>query len=236
MWDSLLYDDGKPSTVLEFKTTKRAEDWESDVPEYYAMQAALYAYLLGVDEVVMVCSFLAEKDYATPENYVPSSDNTIVRPFKVSERYPNFDKQIREGVEWWRTYVETGISPDFDEKKDAEILKVLRKNNVNPDTDVNTLIAEGETLQAKIDGVYGTVAEDEKRLKQIKDQINSVGIANFREGDKKVAFDGAAYEWTVSKSESTEIDKAALEADGLLEKYSKAKVTYTLKNNKKEGN
>ena len=45
MWDYLLVDkEGKPQTVLEMKTTKRSEDWVEDVPEYYALQAALYAY------------------------------------------------------------------------------------------------------------------------------------------------------------------------------------------------
>lgn len=35
MWDYLLYDkDGKPSTVLEMKTSKRVEDWAEDIPEY----------------------------------------------------------------------------------------------------------------------------------------------------------------------------------------------------------
>lgn len=46
MWDYLSQgEDGKVDAVLEMKTTKRAEDWENDVPEYYALQAALYAYL-----------------------------------------------------------------------------------------------------------------------------------------------------------------------------------------------
>lgn len=50
MWDYLLHGkDGKPVTVLEMKTSKRVEDWAEDIPEYYALQAALYAFLLGVD-------------------------------------------------------------------------------------------------------------------------------------------------------------------------------------------
>ena len=52
MWDYLSKDEnGKTEAVLEMKTTKRAEDWQNDIPEYYALQAALYAYLLGVDDV-----------------------------------------------------------------------------------------------------------------------------------------------------------------------------------------
>ena len=70
MWDYLLYDkNGKPTTVLEMKTSKRVEDWADDIPEYYALQAALYAYLLGVNDVIMVASFLDDKDYDDPSVY-----------------------------------------------------------------------------------------------------------------------------------------------------------------------
>jgi hypothetical protein len=122
MWDSLLMDDeGNPEAVIEFKTTKRSEDWAGDVPEYYALQAALYAYLLGVDDVIMVASFLEAGDYEKPENFIPSATNTITVDFKVSERYPDFDMMIEKASAWWKEHIETGISPDFDEKKDAEI-------------------------------------------------------------------------------------------------------------------
>lgn len=79
MWDYLMKgEDGKTiEAVLEMKTTKRAEDWQNDVPEYYALQAALYAYLYGVDDVIMVASFLDEKDYKDPAAYQPTASNTI---------------------------------------------------------------------------------------------------------------------------------------------------------------
>ena len=45
MWDYLGVDEnGVVDTVLEMKTTQRIEDWQNDAPEYYALQAALYAY------------------------------------------------------------------------------------------------------------------------------------------------------------------------------------------------
>ena len=96
MWDYLGVDDetGKVDTVLEMKTTKRIEDWQNDIPEYYALQAALYAYLLGVDNVIMVASFLEEKDYNDPKKYKPSIKNTITKEFKVSERYPDFAEKV----------------------------------------------------------------------------------------------------------------------------------------------
>lgn len=226
MWDSLLYEDDKPDTVLEFKTTKRSEDWANDVPEYYAVQAALYAYLLGVDDVIMIASFLADKDYKAPEKYKPTAENTITVEFKVSERYPNFPQMIEKATKWWNDHVVTGISPDFDEKKDAEILAELRTNNLSPDTNIEELMKEAETLEAEIAEVTASVADKEKRLKNIKDQLKEYAMGQFREGDTKVQLKGARLIWTLGKTESSDIDKDALKKDGLLEKYSKPKITY----------
>lgn len=232
MWDYLLYDEsGKPTTVLEMKTTKRSEDWENDIPEYYALQAALYAYLLGVDSVMMVASFLEDKDYKAPEAFVPSSKNTIVIPFKVSERYPDFDKLVKKAEKWWKSCVEGGVSPTFDEKKDADILKVLRTNTLNPETDIESVMEEAEALQEEIERVSATVADKEKRLKTLKDIIKEQAMKSFRDGDKSVALKSKRYVWAVSRTERKDIDKDALKADGLLDKYStKSVVTDRLTN------
>ena len=229
MWDSLLVDaKDKPEAVLEFKTTKRAEDWANDVPEYYALQAALYAYLLGVDDVIMVASFLEPKDYEHPENFVPSASNTITVEFKVSERYPDFNIRVNSALYWWETHVVTGISPDYDEKKDADILKALRTNNLSPDTNIDALIAEAESLKTELEAVYASVADKEKRLKAVTDQIKQSLVEAFRPHDIAVEHKGGQYIWSVSKNVSSEINKAAIEADGLLEKYSKEKVTFRI--------
>ena len=228
MWDYLLCDEsGKPTTVLEMKTTRRVEDWADDVPEYYALQAALYAYLLGVDDVIMVASFLEPKDYEHPENFTPSASNTITVEFKVSERYPDFHRMVAQAVAWWNTHVVTGISPDFDEKKDAEILKALRTNEVS-DTTIDTLIAEAEKLKTELEAVYASVADKEKQLKAVTEQIKKHLTGAFRPNDVAVEHKGGSYLWSVTKHESTEIDKAALEADGLLDKYSRKKETFRI--------
>lgn len=228
MWDYLLYDEnGNPSAVLEMKTTKRSEDWANDVPEYYALQAALYAYLLGVDDVIMVASFLDTKDYEHPENFIPSASNTITVEFKVSERYPNFDRMVAQTQAWWDEYVVTGISPDYDEKKDADILKALRTNEVT-DTNIDALITEAEALKVKLEAVYASVAEDEKQLKAITDQIKKCLTGAFRPNDIAVERKGGQYVWSVTRHESDDIDKVALKADGLLEKYSRKKETFRI--------
>ena len=229
MWDYLLYgEDGKPTTVLEMKTTKRSEDWENDIPEYYALQAALYAYLLGVDDVIMVASFLSDKDYKDPSQFIPSVKNTITVPFKVSERYPEFKKLVKKAEKWWKDHVETGISPAFDEKADAEILKELRTNTLNPESDIEALLREGEELKAEIDRLSAPIEPLEKRLKVVTDIIKQHALAQFRDGDKKVSIRGEKYEWNVSRSETSEIDKDGLKADGLLAKYTRAKVSYRI--------
>ena len=228
LWDYLLYEDGKPTTVLEMKTTKRSEDWANGVPEYYALQAALYAYLLGVDDVIMVCSFLEAKDYEHPENFVPSASNTIALDFKVSERYPDFSEKIAWVTNWWNAHVTTGVSPEFDEKKDAEILKALRTNNLTPDTDMDALIAEAETLKAEVDKATAALADKEKRLKEIGEIIKEHAVSQFRDGDKKVEVKGKTYTWTIARSETTTIDKDAMKADGVLDKYQKKSTQFRM--------
>lgn len=230
MWDYLLYGkDGKPTTVLEMKTSKRVEDWKDDIPEYYALQAALYAYLLGVDEVIMVASFLEPKDYDNPEKFVCSCENTITRPFKVSERYPDFEKKyVKPALKWWKDYVESGISPAFDERKDAEILKALRTNNLSPETDMAALVKEAEDLKVKLDAHAAEVSEDEKRYKVLTDMIKKAAIAQFRDGDKKVSIAGSVYNWEVSRTSTSKIDKDAMKADGILAKYTTTEDSYRI--------
>jgi predicted phage-related endonuclease len=222
MWDYLAKDEnGKVDTVLEMKTTKRAEDWQNDVPEYYALQAALYAHLLGVDNVVMVASFLEDKDYEDPSKFVPNVKNTITVEFKVSERYPDFASKVDFVEKWWKEHVESGISPVYDEKKDAEILKALRTHNLTPTTDIDALIKEAESLKSDIDKTLATIAESEKRLKELNEMLKEHALTQFRDGDKKVELKGTTYTWAISRSETATIDKEALKTDGLLDKYLK---------------
>ena len=241
MWDALIIgDDNRPEYVVEIKTVQvdgrsgnLEERWkDGEAPHYQALQASLYAYLLGVDKVLMVAVALEDKkgDYENPEQVVPSftNNNVYIDEFTISERYPNFDLYIEQATNWWNEYVLTGMSPAFDEKKDAEILKALRTNSINPDSDITSLVAEAETLKAEIEQVTSTFAEKEKRLKIVQDQIKAYAQEQFREGDTKVSIKGSTIEFVLSKTNSTEIDKNSLKADGLLEKYSIPKTTYRL--------
>ena len=240
MWDALIKDEnGNTEYVVEIKTVQvdgrsgSLEDrWkDGEAPHYQALQASLYAHLLGVDKVLMVAVALEDKkgDYEHPEQVTPSyaNGNVYIDEFKVSERYPNFDMYIEKATAWWNAFVLTGTSPEYDEKKDTEILKALRTNNVDV-TDLSYLFRRAETLKAEIEEVTSTITAKEKELKTILEEIKKVALVQFREGDTKVSMRGDRYEWVLSKSESTEIDKQSLEADGLLEKYTKSKTNYRL--------
>ena len=226
MWDALGDD-----FVVEIKTTKRAEDWEYDVPIYYKLQAALYAYLLGFNHIVMTASFLEDKDYANPENFEPSYKNTKIYEFTLSSAFPDFESRyIKPAIKFWREHVMTGISPEFDEKKDAEILKALRKNTVEPDDKgITKLIAEADRIQASIDKAEARLAEKKSRLKEIDSIVKKYMSGQFRDGDKKVEIAGKKYTWTLTRSVRKSVDNAALKADGLYDKYLKESETMTLK-------
>ena len=233
MWD-FLGDD----FVVEVKTTKRVEDWKGvdgkvEPPIYYKLQASLYAYLLNFDNVVMTCSFLEDKDYINPENFVPNVDNTVVIEFKVSEAFPTFkETYVEPALKFWRENVLTGISPEYDEKKDAEILKVLRKNVTEAeDADIAKLMAEGDKLRASIDKAEAKLADKKKRLKEIEDTVKKSMIGQFRDGDKKVEINTKKCTWTLTKSERSSIDTTTLkkELPDVAKKYTKITEVYTLK-------
>ena len=240
MWDALIKgENDNTEYVVEIKTVQvdgrsgTLEDrWkDGEAPHYQALQASLYAYLLGVDKVLMVAVALEDKkgDYEHPEQVIPSyaNGNVYIDEFRVSERYPNFDMFIEKATAWWNTYVLTGNSPEFDEKKDIAILKALRTNSIDT-TDLSYLFKSAEKLKAEIEEVTSTISAKEKELKVILEQIKQLALAQFREGDTKVSMRGEKYEWVLTKSNTTELDKESLEADGLLEKYTKNKTSYSL--------
>ena len=245
MWDALIVDEyGNPKVVVEIKTVQvdgksgALEDrWKNgEAPNYQALQASLYAYLLGIDNVMMVAVALKDSkgDYEHPENVVPSyaNENVYIDYFAVSERYPQFPQYIKQVATWWHKHVETGVSPKYDEKKDAEILKVLRTNTLNPTTDIDALVKEAESLQNEINAVSETITDKEKRLKQVKDQIKEYAIGQFRDGDKKVEIKGSQFNFTISKTTSEKFDDKQFKVDNpdLYQNYIKTTETYKLTN------
>lgn len=227
MWDALLVDEnGKPTTVLEFKTTSRPEDWVSDVPDYYALQASLYAYLLGVDDVIMVCSLLMDRDYDNPAEFEPNIENTIYRQFKVSERYPQFDAVIAKAT---AMYNRLEVSPYYDEDKDKDVLKALRTESLTPDTTIEAVLAEMAELKAKLDEFAEQTKPLEKAYKNCQDKIKALAMKEFKSNVNSVVMTSKSLTVSVDKSVRAEVDKNKLKEDGLLDLYTVNKEIYTLR-------
>lgn len=235
MWDAI---GEKEKLIVEIKTTKRAEDWEDDIPPYYKLQAALYSYLKGYDDVIVPVAFLEPEDYEHPENFEPSVSNIKVYEFKLSEEYPNFKQDfILPATEFWNEHVLTGISPAFDEKKDAEILKALRTNTVAIEdakpgqTDLQSILKEYDTVKSKIDAAELKMAPHKTRLKEIEEALKEFMITQFRDGDKKVEMASKKYTLTLTKSIRNTFDsKSFKEAEpDLYDEYLKQSESYTLK-------
>ena len=234
MWDGLLNENGNTFGVLEIKTSSRPQDWEYDVPENYAIQASLYAYLLGVDRVTFICSFLEDKDYENPEMFTPSAENTIIREFNVSERYRDFGKHIQLAIEWFDNHVKTGISPKYDKKKDEKILDALRTNIIEKPEDLEEILKELDELTIRLNSYKEEIKPDEKRLKELKDVVRKYAIDKFGKNDDKVVLQSNEFNWELSKSSREDIDKDRLKEDGLYEKYVVYKETFRLASKSKE--
>ena len=236
MWDSLVGESIDAATgVIECKTTKRAEDWKDDVPEYYALQAALYAHLLHLDDVYMIVTFLEEKDYEKPKKFKCTTDNTTYVHFKVSERYPKFQSYIEYCMQFWHEHVKSGISPLFDEKKDKEYLDALRTNVVSDESEVDALVREAEQLYAHIEEVNATIAADDTRLKEIESLLKKFAIENWEEGQNKTEFKGSSFTWDVSKSVKKSVDTDKMKENGIYEEYLTESESYTIRKSKNKG-
>ena len=238
MWDYLSVDEeNRPNCVFEMKTTKRAEDWANGVPIYYQLQACLYAYLLKVDTVCVVVSFLKDSDYKDPSKFVPTTANTAWFVKSMSRDFPNFEKDyILPAVAWWEAHIKTGISPEYDEEADKDILKALRTDVIDASQSTESeLIAEYESLLDQL-------AELEEKTKPIADRIDALKVAlkDIAEQDKDndtLSWEGSRYTITCRRQVKKTVDSAKLKKDGLYDQYAKTSVAYTIttKLNEEEG-
>jgi len=226
-----LWDARTPTAIWELKTTKRVEDWykggQLTPPEYYKLQGALYAYLSGLDEFRLVLTILTDKDYESPEKFEPSPENTIVKKYSVAAEYPNFTAHLNRALEWYERHITGLVSPIWDDKKDKEIIQALTTAYVpqpaaGEEQDIITeLIARIEPLQQQVDVANEQIAETEKQLKQLKDQLKAELESRMKDSDKKIQAAGNRYLFEVSKAAASGVDTDRLKADGLYDKYKK---------------
>lgn len=232
MWDCAMVSAKNPQKIRalgEVKTSSRPQDWEGGPPLYYLLQVCEYAYLSGVDKIFLTASFLKDEDYGRPELFVPTDENTKIYSYSLSEiTFPllengktslyTFEELVEKVLDWYRTYVDTGISPPFDEEKDAEYLKILRQASPKNDNDITQVIEELNKVNSLIDSIMKDkeLGELEKRAKTLKENLKSMMMEQLGPNDTNVSV--MNYKYAQSKP-TLKVDEKKLKAAGLFDIY-----------------
>ena len=223
MWDAK-----RPNkAIIEIKTSniRNLNKWMIEIPQYYQAQGDLYAYLEGVDEVIFACAFITDEQYEHPDDYVCTPSNTLVRTYKLSEKYDNFEDVLGDVTGWYFQYVKRLRSPDFDEKKDAEILKALRTKTIDTidETEIAETIWKAETLKKEIDAKT-------KELNIYLDAIKQYGMSHMSADDENIVItSGNIYDFSVGKSMRNSANTKKMKEDGIYDKYVTQSEVYTLR-------
>ena len=233
------------TAIVECKTSSKPHLWaNNNVPIEYLLQGCEYSYLKGLDRVVFICAFLQEADYNHPEMFEPNETNTIMVVKKLKDvriEMPNgelitFDEAIEYCEKWWHDYIETGISPEFDEKLDKEYLDIIRTSQPINDSSLEEMYNRALELEEELEKLrtIHKIDEKEKELKTLKDNIKESMIASLEEGCTKTSYGIYKLNGTVSEK----FDSKSFKKDHpkTYEKYCKNSITYKLTENKsKEG-
>lgn len=234
MWDAVHLDEnGDIDTILECKTTGRPQDWADGVPVYYKVQGLLYALLTGAKKLYFPVAFLKDEDYARPEEFVCTDDNTAIIEVDINSKimWRNEEYTIEELVgiaeEWYDAYVETGISPAFDEEKDEVYLKILRQNAPEEDLTLDSMTNKVIQLKNAIDNIKKEQGIDdmEKELKKLQEAIKVDFMSKMGDNDMTVSYN----RFELSKTTKEVLDEDKLKEEGIYDNYLTTKTTYTLR-------
>jgi len=245
-WDAVsTKENGKDiNMVVEFKTASSPLKWQNNqVPVYYALQGALYAKLLGLDRVLFVASFLDKIDYAHPEKFVPNESNTVMivkklkdMIFELNGNFYTVDEMFEKAKEFWNKYIETGVSPEFDEKIDKEYLDLIRASKPINDSGLEELCDKALQLEEEIELLKQSngIEDKEKELKTLKDNIKQGLLDQLEDGDL-IASCGC-YKLSGSVKEKFNETQFKKDHSATYDKYCEKAVVYTLRKVKiKEG-
>lgn len=204
--------------VIEIKTASNLTNWIQGPPEKYLMQAALYTYLLGIDEFAIVCLDISSVDLSNMSEVLKleiSDSHLIIYEYSLSKDFPEFASEYKFCEQFWHDHVVTGKSPEFNAIRDYEALEQLKQrlaieNSQTPDSRLREL----ELLTYQRQKLDDATKELDKRLKALKKEVR--GLLASKQVDP--VFGSISLEINTRKVESP--DKEALKRDGL-EKYIK---------------
>lgn len=236
-WDAVSTKDNHRdiAMVVEFKTANDPRKWDNTIPIYYLLQGGLYAKLLGLDRVLFVASFLDKLDYAHPEQFVPNEDNTIMVVKKLKDiiieldgEYLSIDDLFEKAKEFWTKYIETGISPEFDETKDKKYLDIIRTSQPINDNSLEDLCDRAKELEDEIENLKenSSLNSKEKELKIIEDNIKKVLMDSLENGETKTSCKQYKLSGTTSQKFNEKLFKEKYPKK--YEEFLENKITYRL--------
>lgn len=229
--------------IVECKTSSKPHLWDNNsIPIEYLLQGCEYSYLKGLDRVLFVCAFLQDTDYNHPEKFEPTKENTILVVKKIKDviiEMPNgsfitFEEAIKYCEEWWKKHIETGISPEFDEKLDKQYLDIIRASKPINDTSLEELCESAKELEEEIEELKDKngITSKEKELKIIKDNIKEGLLNSLQEGEMVATC--KSYKLSGSKKMKFNEKEFAKNHPKTYDKYCEESITYTLKKIKLE--
>jgi len=238
MWDAIILSDvsNNVGSVIEIKTSSRPQDWEFGVPDEKLLQALLYGHFLKTKRTFVEVAFLEDKDYIHPERFVPTEKNTKFYSFETETATIMLDGEactiselLEFATQWWTAFIKTGVSPEFDNKKDDTILKELRTQR--PDEDENLTYKDIiNNLNGRINELTfikkeNSIEEREKEISTLKDSLKRVMMEGMGDDDAKIQVD----RWTLTKQNRNGVDTDLLKSNGIYNDYIKTSTSYVLK-------
>lgn len=118
--------------IIEIKTvgSKKFDAWNNNLINVaYIKQAQLYSYLIGAPKFTIVACFLEEEDYVNPENVDINKRKIKNWFFEVNTKQVLDD--IKACEDWYKKYTTSGVSPQWNDAIDSDIVNYLDCKNYN---------------------------------------------------------------------------------------------------------
>ena len=197
-------------SIVEVKTTKNPEDWLNGPPEYYWIQASLYAHFLGTDKIIFMVGFTDADILADPDSFV-CNEKTVAR-YDVGI-IPGFDDMLRKARDIYLSTVAADHTPipDFSNPNDYRVFELLNAQ-IWDEKDVKARVDDLVNLQARMND-YKDI---EKKVSEAKERLSMYMGTH----DVEVV-NGTNFDVKINKITKQIVDTDALKRDGVFNIYTK---------------
>ena len=181
------WDARSQNTIFEIKTgTKRKWfQWKESGkhPQNYRRQAAIYAFLSGVDDVILASTYSTKEEREDPAAVALDASRVFVEQFKVSKEFPDIGQEL-QNVKGIVDDLKRGILPEFDTVNDFNYKSVAEKHFKDR---VEKIKASGDLIDYpegyKADN---PALEEALRTKSFKESLDKVTVRDGAEDRRRV--------------------------------------------------